>query len=138
MTLTEACNKLRDHLQKWYDENKNDLGSCANMFLGAIKKEFLKEINCEELETDIRADFKIIPNSYKRGFVCLNGCCSFEQMAARSKTNGIVVEPMDWNRANYLSKYKNIRSINWDRKSYLDKCQKGGLNTCLNLKKKER
>ena len=136
MTLTETCDKLRDHLQKWYDENKNGLGWASHLYY--VKQEFFKENNCEEHESNIRADFRIVPNSYKRGFPCLNGCCSFEQTAAHSKTNGIVVEPMDWGRANYLSKYENIKPINWDRKSYLDKCQKVTLKLEGEINAKDR
>ena len=79
MTLNEACDKLRFHLQQWYDKRileHNDLmEEFIDQFeLSSVKNEFMRENDLMKYNHDIDYDFKVIQGSYKKGFLCTQGC----------------------------------------------------------------
>jgi hypothetical protein len=54
MTLNEACDKLRSHIETWYDERKKEQKSIYPLELYDAKMAFMENNpDCREFEFDI-------------------------------------------------------------------------------------
>jgi len=91
MTLQEACDSLRDYLQKWYDNKKLEKKLIRPIELRDAKKEYVK-LNPEfkDHEFDIYYDFVAVDGSYSPGCYCCPG------NETKVTVKGIVVEPINW------------------------------------------
>lgn len=121
-TLLEACDALRDHLQRWYDGRKA-AGRIHPSELKAAKDEFMAaRPECKQHEFDLYFDLVAVPNSYRGGCFC--GDCD---PVARGKVSGIVVEPYDWEKARSQAMHKYgtyAHTFDWDEhpEGYEDVC----------------
>jgi len=109
--LTEACDRIRDYLSKWYNDSKYDSGrgfKYNRRFHGfdlyEAKQEFIK-LNPEykKFDFDIIVGFDVDSSSWQPRSICSDGCCSFEDCMARMKCRGILVMPVDWEQTRKLA-----------------------------------
>ena len=100
-TIDEACDKLRNHLQCWYDKNKHK--SINSFDLYYAKQEFVKaNSEYEKYDFDIIFGFKTDQKSYRPR--CVEGCCQ-EQLTVC----GIYVIPVNWERTKDMAGLKQIK-----------------------------
>lgn len=94
-SIEEACDKLLDHLTKWYNDNKHNTLNSGGLY--DAKEEFAKaNPEYEKYEFHINFGFKVKPETYQPR--CMDGCC-----IERITTTGVYVTPVDWSYTKNLA-----------------------------------
>jgi hypothetical protein len=111
--IKEACDKFRNQLENWFSGKKERFSSFE------INNEWIsfKENNPEYslVFDDIYFDYIIKEGSYAPG--CMNGCCvPFDSFIVQ----GVLVEPIDYNRWNELVNYKSVNGPSKDFRKRLE------------------